>query len=173
MRRLYLLPFVQVAAQFGLCLYNVTVPDGGSFLCDPPNALPQICAFQCNPGYYRPVESTTDLTCMNSICTNQCTATQKTCKGAVPIQRVDSTGVSYTDYIQEERPCCTLEKPEAPVCDLGPCTGSCGNPGIYLFDALSCPDVCVPLREPANPTYQCIACKLPTLAYGVYTNITG
>ena len=172
MRILYFLP-VQVAAQFGLCLYNVTIPEGGSFLCDPPNALPQICNFQCNPGYYRPPTSTLDLTCMNSICTNQCAATQKTCRGAVPVQRTDSTGNPYTDYIQEERACCTLEKPEAPVCELGPCTGSCENPGIYTFNALMCPDVCVPYREPANPVYQCESCKLPELSFGVYTNVTG
>jgi hypothetical protein len=174
MRVLYLAAVLQqVSAQFGLCLYNLTIPEGGTFACDPPAALPQICGFQCQPGYFRPATSGLELTCMNSICTNKCTVEQRTCKGAVPVQREGPYG-PYTDYVQEERPCCALQVPDELGCNVGPCTGSCGDPGVYTFEAQSCPDVCVPFREVPNPRFECNPCVLPPLtAPAVFTTIEG
>jgi hypothetical protein len=153
---------VLTEGEYGNCLYNITIPEGGHVRCDPANSLPQICTISCKPGYYA-VGIQQEMTCMNSLCQNQCAAVQKTCVGSVPVKRVDVNGVSYTDYIREERPCCTLEKLEAPWCDLGACTGTCQNPGIYTFDAKSCPDVCVPYREPEVPTWNCAPCQPPSI----------
>jgi hypothetical protein len=152
---------VLAEGEFGNCLYNITIPEGGHIQCDPPNSLPQICSISCKPGYYA-TGVQQEMTCANSLCTNQCSAVQKTCTGSVPVKRVDSNGVSYTDYVRQERPCCTLEKLEAPWCDLGACTGTCTNPGIYAFDAKTCPDVCIPYREPDAPSWSCAPCEAPS-----------
>jgi hypothetical protein len=153
---------VHAEGEFGNCLYNITIPEGGRVQCDPPNALPQVCSISCKPGYYA-IGIQQEMMCTNSLCQNQCSAVQKTCAGSVPIKRIDAQGVSYTEYIREERPCCTLEKLEAPWCDLGACTGTCQNPGIYTFDAKSCPDVCIPYREPETPTWSCAPCQAPSV----------
>ena len=174
MRILYTMALLQGAvAQFGLCLYNLTIPEGGTFACDPPAALPQICGFQCQPGYFRSATSGLEVVCMNSICTNKCAVEQRTCKGTVPIQRQGPSG-TYMDYVQEERPCCALQVPDELGCSTGPCTGSCGDPGIYTFEAQSCPEVCVPYREVPNPRFECTPCTLPPLeAPAVFTSASG
>lgn len=161
---------------FGLCLHEVHVPHGADIQCIPPNTLPQVCSFKCSTGYYTPPHfstSTTEFSCYNAICTNQCTATNATCSGTIPVSRIDGAGITYTDYITEERPCCTLHKPEVSVCNLGPCTGSCGDPGVYTFDALTCPEVCIPYRDVETPVFPCEPCALPALQQGAYIAVEG
>lgn len=149
--------------EFGQCLYNISIPDGGRVQCDPPNSLPQICTFVCDPGYYSVQTDPPELTCENALCQNRCSVVQKTCSGTVPVHRVDAMGRTYTDYVREERACCTLEKPEAGWCDLGACTGTCADPGIYAFDARACPDVCIPYRDTETPGWGCSPCTIPAI----------
>lgn len=166
---LFLVPVV-AEGEFGQCLYNLTFSEGVHVLCSPPNTLPQICSLTCGAGYFPGGNSgPQEFTCMNSICTNRCQATQKTCVGAVPVQRD-----TYTEYVREERPCCELTKVEAPWCDLGSCTGSCTDPGVYTFEALACPDICVPYRDVEQPDRVCVPCELPPLpSPAVYLTVEG
>jgi hypothetical protein len=168
----------RATGDFGLCLDGINIPENGFVTCSDANKLPQICSFTCNPGYYT-TGTTIDISCQNSLCTNTCKSVNMTCSGAVPVRRnktctardLTTYDCSYTDYVIEERPCCRLEQEELGWCNIAnSCTGSCSNPGIYTFDALSCPAVCIPIRDNTNPDFRCAACKLPT---GYYKDVIG
>jgi len=154
--------------EFGLCLDGIATPHNGQLSCDPPGRLPQICSLQCNPGYYK-TGSTNDFVCSNAMCTNKCEATEETCTGIVPVWRnqtcqgpTGSYDCSWKEYRVESRPCCTLNKIEAPYCNIGnSCTGNCSQPGMYTYDSLTCPEVCIPFRETTTPNFTCIPCRLP------------
>jgi hypothetical protein len=151
---------VAAEGEFGQCLYNITIPVGGRVVCDPPGTLPQSCTVQCAAGFWAP-QANAEMTCMNAQCQNRCQAVQKTCVGSVPVRHNGPDG-AWTDYVREERPCCALEKAEAAWCDLGACTGNCVDPGAYVFESVTCPDVCVPFRD-VEPVWQCKPCMLPTM----------
>jgi len=152
---------------FGYCLDGVSIPESGHVTCSN-YGLPQICTFSCNPGYFAAAGTTAEITCENSICTNQCQTSQETCYGTVPrnVTAPCLTGTgscTYTDYFREARPCCKLQQLEAPWCSVLPCTGDCSNPGIYTYTAAECPSVCVPFRDIAQPDFRCETCQLPLL----------
>lgn len=167
----FALPAVAALGEYGLCLYNLTLPTNAYAICEPPNQIPQDCSMRCAAGYY-PI-GTYDVTCMNSICTNRCRAIPKTCRGAIPIQQIDAYGVAYTGYTQVEEPCCELKTAESDWCSLGSCTGNCENPGLYTFDPIACPDTCIPFQEISSSSLKCEPCVLPALAQGIYTDIVG
>jgi hypothetical protein len=166
--------------EYGLCLDGIQTPENGQIACDPPNRLPQICSLNCNQGFYK-VGSTGDFVCSNAICTNQCQAENGECSGLVPFwhektcENADEVyDCSYKDYRLETRDCCTLKQIEAPYCDIGnSCTGNCSQPGIYTYDSLTCPEVCIPWRETTTPQFSCKACVLPALAGNVVLESKG
>jgi hypothetical protein len=162
---------VGAIGEYGLCLYNLTHTAHSYAVCEPPNQLPQDCVARCDAGYY-PTGSY-QLTCMISICTNRCMAIDKTCRGSVPSQQIDAQGNVYTEYIQEERPCCELKTVESDWCNLGACTGNCENPGVYTFEPYTCPDTCIPFQEVTSDTLTCSPCILPTLSQGIYLSVDG
>ena len=152
---------------FGYCLDGVSIPESGHVTCSN-YGLPQICTFSCNPGYFAAAGITAEITCENSICTNQCQTHRDTCYGTAPrnvtAPCLDRDGECfYTDYVREARPCCKLQQLEAPWCSVLPCTGDCSNPGIYTYTAADCPAICVPFRDIAQPDLRCETCQFPML----------
>ena len=63
---------IESSGAFGLCLYDIDIPEAASLVCDPPNRLPQICTLQCADGYYSTGNS--DVACADSICTGTCSS---------------------------------------------------------------------------------------------------
>ncbi len=168
---------------YGLCDMDVTIPEFGALVCDPPNSLPQICTLACKQGYYSSGIHR-DIVCADAMCEGQCASQKYECKGTqlkfatrdcdvtryVPCDETEfcietvTESCSYSFYEEVSRPCCNLTTILAPDnCWNSGCTGSCDNPGVYHYYSNTCADVCPPWRDPEVPQFSCSPCQVPTI----------
>jgi hypothetical protein len=167
---------------FGLCLYNVVIPEDASLVCDPPNRLPQICTLKCADGYYS--VGNKDVACADSICSGSCSTESYEIVGA-DIQyssrpceytryvecNTTASGLcletvleecKYSYYVETRRPSCRLKQENVPEdCWTSGCFGNCDKPGNYHYYSLRCSDSCIPWRDPAEPEFACKKCSEP------------
>ncbi len=167
---------------YGLCAMDVTVPEFGALVCDPPNALPQICTLVCKQGYYSSGIHR-DIACADAMCEGPCTSQKYECKGteirfgqrdceyirSVPCESQGTCletvkePCSYSYYEEVSRPCCNYTAVLAPEeCWNSGCNGSCDSPGVYHYYSNSCADMCPPWRDPEVPQFSCSPCQVPT-----------
>ena len=167
---------------FGLCLYDVVIPEGASLVCDPPNRLPQICTFQCEDGYYS--TGNKDVACADSICSGSCSKEEEEIIGAeiqygsrpceytryvectttesgLCLETV-SEQCQYSYYVETRRPSCRLKPNDVPDgCWNSGCFGNCDKPGGYHYYSQRCSDSCIPWRDPIEPQFKCTKCSEP------------
>lgn len=170
---------------FGLCADGINVPLKGGLVCDPPNALPQICTLVCTQGYYSSGVNK-DIACADAMCEGPCKTEPYECVGnqikfgtrpcsyirytnctdsdsQYCLETVDEV-CNYTYYEEVRRPCCNLTQVGEPEgCWTSGCTGNCDSPDVYHYYSTTCADVCPPWQDPPNPLFACSACQVPEL----------
>ena len=166
----------------GQCLTNITIPDTGSFICDPPNQYPQICTLMCDDGYYS--TGTKDIACADSICRGSCTpkyeevieniieyATRE-CEYTRWVEcEENESGLcietitepcQYSYYVEKKKKECKLVPENPPEgCPNSGCIGTCEKPGTFHYYASRCKQSCPPWRDPVNPVFVCKKCNEP------------
>lgn len=168
---------------FGLCADGLVIPPEGALVCDPPNALPQICSMQCRQGYYS--SGAVDVACADAMCQGNCKAEAYECKGNAlaygsrecsytrytSCDTVESgmcletvtEPCSYSYYVETTRPCCNFTQIDSPDgCWNSGCSGTCGSPGVFHYYSQKCGDSCPPWRDPVQPSFACKPCRPPT-----------
>jgi hypothetical protein len=169
---------------FGLCADGINIPLKGGLVCDPPNALPQICTLVCQQGYYSSGLNR-DIACADAMCEGSCKVNRHECVGnqvkfasrpCSYIRYINCTEnesqlcletveeeCKYSYYEEVRRPCCNITQVGEPEgCWTSGCTGNCDSPGVFHYYSSSCGDVCPPWQDPPNPSFQCSACRVPT-----------
>lgn len=167
---------------FGLCLYDITLPEDATLVCDPPNRLPQICTIQCPDGYYS--TGNPDVACADSICKGSCSPETydvigadirfssrpctyskwincTTTESGLCLETVEEE-CKYSYYVETKRSACKLNPNDVPEgCWNSGCFGTCETPGHYHYYSNSCSDSCIPWRDPSEPRFSCKKCSEP------------
>lgn len=173
---------IESSGAFGLCLYDIDIPEAASLVCDPPNRLPQICTLQCADGYYSTGNS--DVACADSICTGTCSSepydeigadiqySSRPCEYTRYIEcNTTESGLcletvaeecKYSYYVETRRSSCRMKQNDLPEgCWNSGCFGNCDKPGNYHYYSHKCSESCIPWRDPLEPRFSCKKCSEP------------
>ena len=176
---------LNASGQFGKCGMDITLPVKGALVCDPPNALPQICSLVCQRGYYSSGPNK-DIACADNLCRGSCTPetveyvsnelrygsrecsyTQwkecDTTESGLCLETVTEP-CSYSYYVESKQSGCKLTEESVPSgCWSSGCMGSCEKSGGYHYYTSRCPSACKPWQDPEKPNFVCSPCRAPVL----------